>query len=98
VQIRASYFRFSLRSPHALSLITPHHKGYFSSPVGQEDSCPVGQGRFPLVQDNCSPEAAHFTWVLLEERKRSEGDKGGVDGIYLVLDYICLSDFYLHAS
>jgi hypothetical protein len=25
--------------------------------------------------------------------KRSEGDKGGVDGIYLVFDYMCLSDF-----
>jgi hypothetical protein len=26
-------------------------------------------------------------------RKRHEGDKGGVDGIYLDFDYICLSDF-----
>jgi hypothetical protein len=25
-----------------------------------------------------------------------EGDKVGVDGIYLAFDYICLSDFYLH--
>jgi hypothetical protein len=26
-------------------------------------------------------------------RKRHEGDKGRVDGIYLAFDYICLSDF-----
>jgi hypothetical protein len=26
-------------------------------------------------------------------RKRHEGHKGGVDGIYLAFDYICLRDF-----
>jgi hypothetical protein len=30
-----------------------------------------------------------YSW----RRKRDEGDKGGVDGIYLTFDYICLSVF-----
>jgi hypothetical protein len=39
-----------------------------------------------------SPEAVHFTGYSWR-RKRHEGDKGGVDGIYLAFHYRCLSDF-----
>ena len=42
-------------------------------------------------------QSAHFTWVLLEW-KEVQGYKGGVDGIYLTYDYICLIHFYLHTS
>jgi hypothetical protein len=38
-----------------------------------------------------SLEVAHFTWVLLEEKMNKT--RGGVDGIYLDFDDICLSDF-----
>ena len=36
-----------------------------------------------------------YSW----RKKRNEGDKGGVDGIYLAFDNICLSDFlFAHTS
>jgi hypothetical protein len=45
-----------------------------------------------ICNNDGSPEASHFSWVLLR-RKMHKGDKGGVDGIYLTFDYISLSDF-----
>jgi hypothetical protein len=41
-----------------------------------------------------SPEAPNFTWVPWG-RKKHYRYKGGVDGIYLAFDYICLIDFFI---
>jgi hypothetical protein len=34
-----------------------------------------------------SPDAAHFTWVLLEKKMRET--RGGAEGMDLAFDYIC---------
>ena len=76
VQVRVSYFRFSLKSPHALSLITPHHKGYFSSPVGQEDSSPVGQGSSPVGTGQLLSQGCSLYLGTLEGEKGKQGWSG----------------------